>query len=824
MKNKLILAFSILPLFTMAQHSDKLWYKQPAKVWTEALPLGNGRLGAMVFGRVDHELIQLNEGTLWSGGPVKHNVNPNAYSYLQQTREALLKEENYTKAAGLARKMQGVYSEAFEPLGDVMIDEEFKSKEPSAYYRELDIHDAVTTTRFTMDGTEFTRQLFVSAPDQVIVMHFTANITGQLNFKVSTKSLLQYENDDVSDSEMAMKGHAPEHVDPSYVKYNKHPIIYQDSLTGKQGMRYVLLVKAIGNGTITSDSSGVTVKNGSDVTLFLSAATSFNGFDKSPDKEGKDEVKIATAYLDAAIKKDWSTLFNAHLADYHKFYDRVSFNLAAPADNSNSLLPTNERLIGYTNGAKDPALETLYYNFGRYLLISCSRPGGTLANLQGIWNNSIQPPWSSNFTTNINTQMNYWPSEMTNLSELNEPLIEFIKHLAVTGRATATEFYHANGWAVHHNSDVWALSNPVGDMHGDPKWANWSMGSPWLSQHLFTHYQFTGDKQFLKETAYPLMKGAAEFCLSWLVENKDGLLVTAPSVSPENDFIDDKGQKGSVSVATTMDMSIIWDLFTNVIEASNILDTDKPFRDIIIAKREKLFPLHIGKKGNLQEWYKDWEDVDPHHRHVSHLFGLHPGREISPITTPELAAAAKKTLELRGDDGTGWSLAWKINFWARLLDGNHAYGLIRDLLRAAGAKPGAPGLQVGNGSGAYPNLFDAHPPFQIDGNFGGVAGMTELLLQSHLGEVDLLPALPDEWATGYIKGLKARGNFEVAMNWKDHKLTSSTIKAEIGGVCKLRTMAPIKIKDMVIKSQKATIGYLTTLQTVKGKTYQITAE
>jgi alpha-L-fucosidase 2 len=823
MKKIIWLAFIVLPFFAVAQNNTKLWYKNPAKVWTEALPLGNGRLGAMVFGGIDKELIQLNEGTLWSGGPVKTNVNPDAYNYLLQTREALLKDENYVKAAGLARKMQGVYSESFEPLGNLMIDQDFDQKSPTAYYRDLDINNATSTTRFTINGTEFTRRIFISAPDQVIVIRFTASKPGQLNFKVSTKSVLQFQNSVVNGSEIAMKGHAPAHVDPTNVKYNKVPIIYGDS-AGCRSMRYVLLAKAIGKGTISTDTSGISVRNGSDITLFLSAATSFNGFDKCPDADGKDEVKIATQYLDAAVKKDWNALLDDHVNDYQKYFKRVTFNLAAPKDNTNAVLPTDERLIGYTQETKDPELETLYYQFGRYLLISCSRPGGTPANLQGIWNNNIRPPWSSNFTTNINTQMNYWPSEMTNLAEMHQPLFEFIKHLAVTGKVTAKEFYHADGWAVHHNSDIWALSNPVGDMRGDPKWANWSMGSPWLSQDLWNHYQFTGDKQFLKNTAYPLMKGAAQFCLSWLVEDKNGQLVTAPSVSPENDFIDDSGKKGSVSMATTMDMSIIRDLFTNIIEASAILGEDKIFRDLIIAKKAKLFPLHIGKKGNLQEWYKDWEDVDPHHRHVSQLFGLHPGREISPVSTPELAAAAKKTLELRGDEGTGWSLAWKINFWARLLDGNHAYSLLRDLMRAAGVKKAddkSTEGKVGDGSGAYPNLFDAHPPFQIDGNFGGVSGMTEMLLQSHLGEIALLPALPDAWGSGTIKGLKARGNFEVSITWTNHRLSSSAITAIIGGRCKIRTLVPVKIDGVAVKSQKSNIGYLTVLNTVKGKTYHI---
>ena len=823
MRFRLLLLLLIISIPAFCQNNLKLWYNQPAKVWTEALPLGNGRLGAMVFGRPEEELIQLNEATLWSGGPVKHNVNPHAYEYLQQTREALLKEENYTRAAELARKMQGVYSESFEPLGDVVIKEDFAGKPVINYYRDLNISDALATTRFTVDGTIYTRQMFISTPDQVIIMHFTSSVKGKLNFKVSTRSQLRFQNGVMSNSELVMHGKAPAHTDPNYINYNKVPVIYDDS-THCRGMRFILITKASGDGLFSTDSTGLTVKNGSDVTLYLSAATSFNGFDKCPDKDGKNENAIAEKYLAAVLKKGFNDILTDHLKDYHRFFNRVNFHLKDTTDHGNQHLPTNERLIAYTNGAVDHSLETLYYQYGRYLLISCSRPGGVPANLQGIWNNSVRPPWSSNYTININTQMNYWPAEMTNLSEMHEPMYRFIKDLSVTGKATAREFYHADGWAAHHNSDIWALSNPVGNMQGDPKWANWSMGSPWLCQDLWQHYRFSLDTNFLRNTAYPLMKGAAQFCLSWLVEDKNGYLVTAPSLSPENDFIDDKGQHGNVSIATTMDMSIIRDLFSHVLAASEILKTDKTFHDLVAAKMAKLYPFHIGKRGNLQEWYKDWEDVDPHHRHVSHLFALHPGTQISPLTTPDLAAAARKTLELRGDEGTGWSLAWKINFWARLRDGDHAYRLLRDLLRAAEMKKGEGQTgRVGNGSGAYPNLFDAHPPFQIDGNFGGVAGMTEMLLQSQNGEIDLLPALPDAWATGEIRGLRARGNVEVDLKWANHQLESSIIKPFSTGAIKIRSQGHIHITGVKSTSSKTANGYLTNFTGIKGKVYEVKA-
>ncbi|MCO5936121.1 glycoside hydrolase family 95 protein [Mucilaginibacter sp. RB4R14] len=812
----IVLFISINLLF--AQSNTKLWYKQPATTWTEALPLGNGRLGAMVFGKVDEEIIQLNESTLWSGGPVKTNVNPEAHTYLPQIREALLKNQDYSLAAKLSKKMQGLYSQSYLPLGDLVIKQAFKDASPASYYRDLNIQDAITTTRFKIDGTEFTRQVFASAPDQVIVIRLTADKPKQLTFKVGTKSLLNYKNMVVSKNELVMKGKAPSHVDPVYYNPNKEPVKYENS-DSCNGMRYELRVKALSNdGTVQTDTNGIDVKNASEVLILLSAATSFNGFDKCPDLEGKDESKLAQQYLNAATQKPFTNLLKTHLSDYHKYFNRVTLIIKNNPLNTNYSLPTDERLIGYTKGGQDPGLETLYFQYGRYLLISSSRPGGTAANLQGIWNKELRAPWSSNYTININTQMNYWPAEVTNLSEMHEPLFDLIKGIAKTGKTTAKEFYNMNGWVAHHNSDIWALSNPVGDKgQGDPKWANWVMGGNWLSQHLWEHYRFTGNKKFLKETAYPLMKGAALFSLDWLVEDKDGYLVTAPSSSPENDFIYAKDKSAGISMATTMDMSIIWDLFTNLIDASKELGMDQDFQKLLIEKKKKLYPLHIGDKGNLQEWYKDWEDIEPQHRHVSHLFGLHPGRQISPISTPEFANAAKKTLEIRGDDGTGWSIAWKMNFWARLLDGNHTYKLLRQLLKATNVTT----TEMSNAGGTYPNLFDAHPPFQIDGNFGGTAGMAEMLIQSHLNEIHLLPALPDAWMQGVVKGLKARGGFKVSMKWSNNKLTYAEIKSLVGNTCKIRTGIPVKVKGLNLNTELTKNGYVMSFPTQKGKTYEL---
>jgi alpha-L-fucosidase 2 len=539
------------------------------------------------------------------------------------------------------------------------------------------------------------------------------------------------------------------------------------------------------DGEITVEGNVLSISNASEVVLLISAATSFNGFDKCPDKDGLDEIQIVNKPLENSLGKPFDQLKKAHTDDYANYFNRVSLSLGNLANDQ----PTDERLIKYAEGANDNALEALYFQYGRYLLISSSRPGGIPANLQGIWNHHLRAPWSSNFTTNINTEMNYWMVESCNLSELHEPLLNLISQVAETGKLTAKNFYNAKGWVLHHNTDIWATTNPVS---GSPMWANWPMGGAWLSQHLWEHYQFTGDKKFLLEKAYPLMKGAAEFCLDWMIENKEGFLVTSPSTSPENVFINEKNYQGTVSVASTMDMSLVWDLITNVIQASEQLKMDDSFRQILIEKRKKLYPLKIGKKGNLQEWYKDWDDADPQHRHISHLFGLFPGRQISPHRTPQFASAVRQSMELRGDGGTGWSKGWKINIWARLQDGNRAYKLIREQLKLTGVE----GTNYANGGGTYPNLLDAHPPFQIDGNFGGTSGMTEMLLQSHDEFVQLLPALPDAWASGTVQGLKARGGFTIDINWKDKKVNLLKIQSSVGNNLRLVSLFPLRGKGL----------------------------
>ena len=742
-----------------------LWYREPADAWIKALPIGNGRFGAMIFGQPEKERLQLNDVTVWSGNPQPDADRKDAWKDLPELRR-LIREGKYDEASRFANghfNSPASYSSSYQTLGDLQFSFELPSKEISHYRRDLDLAQALAGVTFTSGGTTFHRETFASAADDVIAQHIVADQQAGITFNLALNR--------------------PERANTKFVA--------PDTLvmTGNTGdtLGYEVHARVLAKGgKITANPDGtLRVEKADEVIVLVACATTFV-LDYDKGYKGGD-LSVAAKRIQAASAKSYAGLRSAHVANHAKYFNRLSIDLGK----QDTETPTDERLKNY-HDQPDPAFAALFYQYGRYLLISSSRPDNPLpSNSQGIWGDGLSLPWKCDYKANINYEMNYWAAEPSNLTEMHEPMLRMTENLVKPGEKTARAYFGPNtpGWVVGYTTNGWSWTSPGASL----PWGVYFGGSGWMCQHLWEHYAFTRDKDYLR-SVYPTLKGAAEFWMSQLVEGPDGKLITSPSTSPENNFVSDKGVKGEVCEGATMEKSIVWDLLTNTAQAAAVLGTDSDFRKKVETTRDRIRPPQIGQHGQIMEWGGDWDDPKDQHRHVSHLFALHPGHEINPISTPKLAEAAKVTLSQRGDDGTGWSLAWKINFWGRLRDGDHALKLMSNQLRYTEQLK----TVMQGAGGTYPNLFDAHPPFQIDGNFGFVSGVNELLLQSQdryidpkspnedRYYIDLLPALPAEWTEGEIRGLRARGGFTIDLAWKAGQLSAATVRSAKGGTAKFR--------------------------------------